>query len=157
MRPTSSAVLAVVCACFFISGMAGLVYQMVWTRYLALFLGHTSYAVVAVLVSFMGGLALGNAWLGARADRATGPLEFYAWLEIGIGVYAILFPSYYALCHEGFVGLARGLKPGSDGLLALRTGRSLAWDGAKEICVGDDYANTLLKREYRKPWKYPDV
>src|SRR5438093_2243967 len=98
--------------CLLISGAAALVYQVAWTRYLALFLGHTSYAVVAVLVSFMGGLALGNAWLGGRADRARRPLEFYAWLEIGIGLYAILFPSYYSLCHEGFVGLARGLKPG---------------------------------------------
>ncbi len=43
------------------------------------------------------------------------------------------------------------------GMLALKTGRSLAWDGEKEICVGDDYANALLKREYRKPWKYPEV
>lgn len=118
--------MAIVCVCFFITGMAGLMYQMVWTRYLALFLGHTSYAVVAVLVSFMGGLALGNAWLGARADRARRPLEYYAWLEVGIGIYAIAFPSYYALCHEAFVGLARGLNPGSDALLGLKFAFSLA-------------------------------
>ena len=35
---------------FFVSGIAGLIYEVVWSRYLALFLGHTSYAVVAVLV-----------------------------------------------------------------------------------------------------------
>ena len=29
---------------FFISGVAGLVYEIVWSKYLALFLGATSYA-----------------------------------------------------------------------------------------------------------------
>jgi len=100
--------------------MAGLVYQTVWARYLALFLGHTSYAVVAVLVAFMGGLALGNAWFGIRADRSEKPLALYGWLEIGIGVYALLFPAYYTFCHDSFIALARKWHPGSDGLLALK-------------------------------------
>lgn len=136
MKSASRVVLAIVCLCFLLSGLAGLVYQMVWTRYLALFLGHTSYAVVAVLASFMGGLALGNAWLGARADRSARPLEFYAWLEVGIGVYAIVFPSYYALCHEGFVGLARRLQPGSDLGLALKFAFSLATILAPTVMMG---------------------
>jgi predicted dehydrogenase len=40
-------------------------------------------------------------------------------------------------------------------MLSLKAGRSLQWDGAKEIIVGDDYANTLLKREYRRGYTYP--
>ncbi|MBI2948430.1 MAG: fused MFS/spermidine synthase [Verrucomicrobia bacterium] len=113
-------IFAVVAFCFLVSGMAGLVYQTVWARYLALFLGHTSYAVVAVLVAFMGGLALGNAWFGIRADRSEKPLALYGWLEIGIGIYALLFPSYYTFCHDSFIFLAREWQPGSDGLLALK-------------------------------------
>ena len=54
MKPASRALFAVVLGTFFVSGLAGLAYQVVWARYLALFLGHTSYAVVAVLVAFMG-------------------------------------------------------------------------------------------------------
>src|SRR6185436_9259758 len=84
MQQSARWVSALVLVCFFVSGMAGLVYQTAWARYLGLFLGHTSYAVVAVLVAFMGGLALGNAWLGGRADRTRKPLALYAWLEIGI-------------------------------------------------------------------------
>jgi spermidine synthase len=106
--------------CFLVSGMAGLVYQVVWTRYLALFLGHTSYAVVAVLVAFMGGLAIGNAWLGAKADRTERPLALYGWLEIGIAVYAAVFPTYYELCHSVFVSLARHFEPGSGPVLLLK-------------------------------------
>jgi spermidine synthase len=85
--------------CLLLSGAAGLVYQVVWLRYLSLFLGHTSYAVVAVLMAFMGGLAIGNAWLGARADLTARPLALYAWLEIGIGLCALAFPTYYEWVH----------------------------------------------------------
>ena len=114
------ALFAVVTACFLVSGTAGLVYQVVWSRYLALFLGHTSYAVVAVLVAFMGGLALGNAWFGKWADRSAKPLAFYGWLEIGIGIYAVVFPGYYSLGHDAYIGLVRSLQPGATALLALK-------------------------------------
>lgn len=124
MKPTPRLIFAAVLFCFFVSGMAGLVYQIVWARYLALFLGHTSYAVVAVLVAFMGGLALGNAWFGNRADRAAKPLALYGWLELGIGAYALIFPAYYSFCHVTFVSLGQHLQPGSNGLLALKFGFS---------------------------------
>lgn len=41
------------------------------------------------------------------------------------------------------------------GMLSLKLGRSLAWDGDKEQIVDDDEANQHLRREYRDPWKYP--
>jgi predicted dehydrogenase len=41
------------------------------------------------------------------------------------------------------------------GMLSLKLGRSVQWDGAQEICVGDAEANKLLSREYRKGWEYP--
>ena len=120
MKPTARLVFSVVMFCLFVSGLAGLVYEIVWARYLGLFLGQTSYAVIAVLVAFMGGLALGNAWLGRQADRAPRPLALYAWLEIGVGVYALAFPSYYTLCENLYLGLARHVPAGSATLLALK-------------------------------------
>ena len=41
------------------------------------------------------------------------------------------------------------------GMLSLKLGRSLQWDGEKEMIVGDDAANRLLSRPYRGPWQYP--
>jgi hypothetical protein len=41
------------------------------------------------------------------------------------------------------------------GMLSLKLGRGIQWDGDKELVVGDDEANKLLSREYRKPWEYP--
>jgi predicted membrane-bound spermidine synthase len=107
-------------ACIFVSGIAGLVYEIAWARYLALFLGHTSYAVVAVLVAFMGGLALGYAWIGKWADRTSAPLAMYAGLEIGIGILGLLFPWYYEFCREAFVTLALAWQPRGAALFALK-------------------------------------
>jgi len=42
------------------------------------------------------------------------------------------------------------------GMMSLKLGRSIAWDGEAERCVGDDEANGLLKREYRGEWRYPE-
>ncbi len=38
------------------------------------------------------------------------------------------------------------------GNIATRLGRSLKWDGTKEIFVGDKEANLMLARKYRKQW-----
>jgi predicted dehydrogenase len=42
------------------------------------------------------------------------------------------------------------------GMLSLKLGRSIQWDGVKEECVGDPDANQLLRRPYRGEWKYPE-
>lgn len=41
------------------------------------------------------------------------------------------------------------------GMLSLKLGRSIHWDGQKEEIPGDPEANQLLQREYRAPWTYP--
>jgi predicted dehydrogenase len=41
------------------------------------------------------------------------------------------------------------------GMLSLKLGRSVQWDGEKEVIVGDEEANKLLRRDYRAPWTYP--
>lgn len=40
--------------------------------------------------------------------------------------------------------------------ISYRVGRSLTFDGKKERFVGDDEANKLLTRDYRKPYVVPD-
>lgn len=40
-------------------------------------------------------------------------------------------------------------------MASVRAGRSLDWDGEKEIFTNAPEANRLLRREYRKPWQYP--
>ena len=43
------------------------------------------------------------------------------------------------------------------GMLSLKLGRSVEWDGETETIVGDPEANELLWRPYRDPWVYPEV
>jgi predicted dehydrogenase len=40
--------------------------------------------------------------------------------------------------------------------LAMQLGRTLAWDPVGQRVAGDDEANRVLRREYRKPWIHPD-
>jgi spermidine synthase len=77
---------------FFLSGITGLVYEVLWAKYLSLLLGNTAQAHTVVLATFLGGLALGNAVLGPQADKVTNHLRLYGWLELGIGVLGLLSP-----------------------------------------------------------------
>src|SRR5580704_18171833 len=60
--------------CFFFSGAAGLIDQVVWSKALGLIFGHTAYAVATVLAVFMAGLASGSAWIGRQGERWDRPI-----------------------------------------------------------------------------------
>ena len=72
---------------FFLSGVAGLAYQVVWAQGLAAAIGHEFPATLAVVTAFMLGMAAGNALLGRM--RVIGP-GWYGWMEIVIGIWGIL-------------------------------------------------------------------
>lgn len=76
----------------FFSGITALVYQVVWTRQVALFLGSQIEAISIVLVSFFGGLAIGARYFGVYADRAHAPLRLFGGLEMIGGALAIISP-----------------------------------------------------------------
>ncbi|MFN2377076.1 MAG: fused MFS/spermidine synthase, partial [Candidatus Binatia bacterium] len=92
---------------FFLSGATGLVYEVLWTRQLALIFGVTTYAVSAVLATYMGGLALGSWLVGRRVDRVRNPLLVYALLEAAIGAYALLVPWLLTALRPLYVELAQ--------------------------------------------------
>ncbi|MBI4879867.1 MAG: fused MFS/spermidine synthase [Planctomycetes bacterium] len=94
---------------FFLSGAAGLIYQVAWMRRLTLIFGVTAEAVSTVLAVFMGGLALGSWLLGRAGDDTRAPLRFYGWLELGIALFGFqsvilldgLMDSYVSLRRTG--------------------------------------------------------
>lgn len=43
------------------------------------------------------------------------------------------------------------------GMLSWKLGRSVAWDGEKQLIIDDADANKLLQRQYRGEWQYPKV
>src|SRR5258708_27461659 len=87
-HPTA-ALPAWVAACFFASGAAGLLYEVVWSKQLAYVLGSSLHAVAAVVASFLGGLALGARWLGVPLARRANARRTYALLELGVGLLGL--------------------------------------------------------------------
>lgn len=75
---------------FFLSGLAALVYEVVFMRKLTLVFGTTVYSVSCVLASFMAGLSLGSWLLGKYVGRFKNPLRWYGVIELGIGGFAYL-------------------------------------------------------------------
>ena len=79
-------------AFFFLTGLTGLAYELVWIRLLILSFGSTQFAITTVLATFMAGLALGSIIFGRVVDRYPFPLRVYAIIEILLGIYCVLSP-----------------------------------------------------------------
>ncbi|NCP08077.1 MFS transporter [bacterium] len=87
-------------ACFFLSGMAGLIYQVIWIRLVDKVLGSAPYSVAAVLTVFMAGLGAGSYLAGRYGERIKqrkSLLSAYGWMEAAIGIYGISSPLLIAL------------------------------------------------------------
>jgi spermidine synthase len=118
---------------FFLSGVSGLVYEVVWVRQLGNVLGNTVHSASLVTATYMGGLGLGSYLAGGWADRRVrsrpaAPLRAYAVSELCIAALgvalAVLLPhlggasarwSFYSRAANGW------FEP-SFGSMALRCG-----------------------------------
>lgn len=84
---------------FLASGFAGLIYQSIWSHYLALLLGHAAYAQALVLATFMGGMGLGAALVARTGYRWRNLIRRYAIVELllgaaGVGFHFLFLPVY---------------------------------------------------------------
>lgn len=88
---------------FFLSGVAGLSYELTWVRLLGHVLGGATAAVSATVAVFFAGMALGS-WVGGRvmAGRRR-PALAYAAIEAAIGVVALLLPGAFAVLEQVLV------------------------------------------------------
>lgn len=91
MTTSASSRQHVLLAVFVLSGFAGLIYQSIWSHYLGLFLGHAAYAQALVLALFMGGMAIGAAWIAKAGLRWRNLLRGYALVELVIGCFGLAF------------------------------------------------------------------
>ena len=92
---------------FYVSGIAGLIYQVLWLRRLSLVFGVTVYAASTVLAAFMAGLAIGSVLSSRLLRRGFSPLAAFGVAEILVGVTGLLSPvlldaasSLYAALHR---------------------------------------------------------
>ncbi len=77
---------------FFLSGISGLIYESIWSRYIRLFVGSAATAQILVLSLFMGGMSLGALLAGRYVARVRAPVVAYGVIEGFIGLYALAFP-----------------------------------------------------------------
>jgi spermidine synthase len=100
----------------FFTGFSGLVFQVVWQKYLSYFLGGEALASVSVVSVFLGGLSLGYAIFG-KLSRGRSPsqlVKLAGAAELGIGIWAFLFPTFFELVWNNLSALpaaqpARGI------------------------------------------------
>jgi spermidine synthase len=82
--------LPVVLLLSFGSGVAALIYEVVWFQLLELVIGSTAVSLAVLLATFMGGMCLGSLILPRLVSARRHPLRVYALIELGIGVLGIL-------------------------------------------------------------------
>ncbi len=75
---------------FFLSGVAGLGYEIVWTRMFSIGLGHEMPSMLAVVGAFFFGLAIGSVVFDGVISRSPRPGRWYVGCELVIGIWALL-------------------------------------------------------------------
>src|SRR6058998_3770288 len=106
--------------CFVASGAAGLILELVWSKYLSLLLGNSIYGVSTVVAAFLGGLGLGAFAGGRISERAREPLLVYARLELAIGALGLVSPLGYVAARPLFTFLYGAMGGGGLVFLVLR-------------------------------------
>ncbi len=115
--------LALPLACLVMSGMAGLVAEVVWSRALAALFGSALTATGLLLALFMGGLGAGSAIGGRLARRLRNPLAAFGAVELTIGLLILATPVFFdavaPLVKRFDVRLSDTLAPAVAALLTL--------------------------------------
>ncbi len=76
---------------FFLSGISGLIYQVLWVREFGRVFGNTMYSAAIVTGLFMFGLGLGGYLAGVYGDRKPEKvLKAYALTEIAVAIWGLL-------------------------------------------------------------------
>ena len=95
---------------FILSGASALIYEVIWMRQLTLVFGSTVFATSTVLTAFMAGLALGSYYFGRKIDESKlSPLKLYAFLEVGIGGFCIIWPLLLSVLTAIYVLIYRNI------------------------------------------------
>ena len=126
----------VVLLIFLLSGIAGLIYEVVWARELVLVFGNTTQAISAILTGFFAGMAIGSVLGGRLADRVRNPLRMYAILELLIVVVVLLTPATFRGLHEVYRGAFGSLEQNTMALALVRFALAIAALGPATVLMG---------------------
>ena len=93
-----------------VTGAASFIYEIGWIRMLGLVLGGTTHSFELMLSAFITGLAFGGLWMKRRIDRIADPVRFAGWVQVIMGVLAVLTIPVYVRTFDWMAALLSGLQ-----------------------------------------------
>jgi spermidine synthase len=102
---------------FGISGAIAMVYQVLWTRSLAIVIGSSVYSFTLILLAFLVGLAGGAALLARLTARSSRPIEWLAGVHLLVATMIALSYVVMDKLPAAFLGLLRGGAFSVDGII----------------------------------------
>ena len=112
---------------FFLSGVASLLYQVMWMKELSLLFGSSTQSAAITTASFFLGLGLGAQLIGKWVKQAKQNtshqrrfLGYYFWLEIAIAISALLYFLLYPAFNLVYAGIFDYLTGQTNLLLAIK-------------------------------------
>lgn len=89
---------------FFLSGIAGLIYQVAWQRLLTLYYGVGSISVTLIVSVYMLGLGIGSLTGGYIADRVKNCVWLYFAVELLLGLFGVVSLGFIELIGKWTAG-----------------------------------------------------
>ena len=90
-----------------LSGFVSMIYEVAWSRTLSLLVDSSVYGFTIMLTTFLVGIAVGSFFFSRWVDRLRFPGFNWAWLQMGIGLFAFIsllffqeLPYFYLLLYQ---------------------------------------------------------
>jgi spermidine synthase/MFS family permease len=106
----------------FLTGAASFIYEIGWIRMLNLVLGTSTHAFELMLSAFIVGLAFGGLWIRNRIDRLAHPARFLGWVQIVMGLLALVTLGVYNTSFDIMQRLISSLSPTDGGYFLFNLG-----------------------------------
>ncbi len=118
---------ALLLAIAFFTGLASFVYEISWIRMLSLVLGASTHSFELMLSTFILGLALGGYAVRRHVDRTGSPERLLGWVQVAMGLAALMTLPVYDGSFELMEALMRGLARNDVGYLMFNlSGQAVA-------------------------------
>lgn len=105
----------------FVTGATSFVYEIGWVRMLSLVFGSTVHTFELMLAAFIGGLAFGGLWIRRRIDGYAAPIRVGGWVQILMGLAALLSLALYDHAFDWVAWFLRALSHTESGYSLYNT------------------------------------
>src|SRR5438094_1394405 len=131
VNPTSGRLVLLTLA---VSGFVAMMYEVSWTRALSAMIGSSTYAFSIMLVTFLGGIALGSSIVGRRKPAAT--LRLLGLLQLGVAIGGIVFLIGYLAAPYLLIALILAFYYSFPAILTIQFVLSAALMVFATVCMG---------------------